>query len=137
MDQPKDADANIDAGRPMSQSRRLWIVLSILLGALSAMIAYKEHRHAFAIVEYADGMADQAFWARAQEDPRLSNCDWSTAHHDAPYDGHSMVTCDTKDPFTPALPWAFLPAAVMAAFVLAVRRSYWSPTKVARRYSRK
>jgi hypothetical protein len=124
MDEQKDADDNMNARRPMSPSRRLWIVLSILLGVLSAMVAYKENSHAFAIVEDPDGMADQAFWGKAKADPGLSNCNWNTARHDAPYDGHAMVTCDTRDPFTPALLWALMPAALMAAFILIVRRTY-------------
>ena len=124
MDQQNYADAKMNDRRAMSRSRRLWIVLSIILGVLAAMVAYREHRHAFAIVAYPDGMSDQAFWAKARADPALSSCAWNTAHHDAPYDGHAMVTCDTRDPLTPALPWAFLPAALMAAFVLTVRRIY-------------
>ena len=124
MQHQSDADVTISTRLPMSRARRLWIVLSIILGALSAIIGYKEHREATAIIDYPDGIADQAFWAKAKADAALSNCDWNTAHHDAPYDGQTMVTCDTRDPFSAALLWALLPAAIMAAFVLAVRQTY-------------
>jgi hypothetical protein len=108
----------------MSRARRLWIVLSIALGVLSGMVAYKEYRQSFAIFEYPDGVADQAFWTKAKADPQLASCNWNTAIHDAPYDGYAMVTCDTTDPYVPALVWALFPAALMAAFILIVRRAY-------------
>ena len=41
--------------------------------------------------------------------------------HDAPYDGFTMVTCDTNDPYTPALLWALVPAVLMAGVILTMR----------------
>ena len=75
---------SMDALRHMSRSRRLWLVLSVILGALSGMVAYKENSQAFAIVEYPEGIAEQAFWSKAHADPELSNCNWKNARHDAP-----------------------------------------------------
>ena len=124
MAQYDDTNANM-IGRPaMSRSRRLWIVLSIALGILSGMVAYKAYRQSYAIVEYPDGVTDQAFWTNAKADPELASCNWNTAHRDAPFDGQAMVTCDTRDPFLPTLLWALLPAALLAALILLVRKTY-------------
>lgn len=90
------------------------------------MIAYKEHRRAIAIIEYPDGMTSEMFWSKAKANAALSNCDWNTARNDPPYEGQAMVTCDNRDPYSAALLWALLPAALMAAFVNAVRLTYSS-----------
>jgi hypothetical protein len=106
----------------MSGWRRLWIVLSILLGAPTFLIAYTDSR-GFASVPWSGD--NNAFWSAARNTTELSNCDWATAKASPSYDGASYyVSCSTNNAFWSALLWALLPAALMAIGGLTVRWVY-------------
>lgn len=116
----------------MSGWRRLWIVLSIILGALAFLAAYDANSSGFAEVKYTDGMSNAAFWQKARESSALSDCDWTTAKADAGFSDSMFVTCTNKNPAGPAFLWALAPAAFMAAAGLTIRwiyRGFRSPKK--------
>ena len=108
--------------KPMSGWRRLWLVLSVLFGALAFWIAHDSYSRAWAHVPWNGD--NKAFWSAAHSNPRLSECDWSTAEAKYPIGHEYTVYCETRYPFTRALPWAFVPALFMAAVGLAIRWIY-------------
>lgn len=112
------------ARRPMSGWRRLWIVLSILLGAVTYLIEYDAYSRASAFIEYQGNNED--FWRLAHRTRALGNCDWATAKADTEYpNSHGyVVSCTNADPWLFASLWALLPAALMAAIGLTVRWIY-------------
>jgi hypothetical protein len=105
--------------KPMSGWRRLWIVLSVIFGALAFTEAWHDYSHASAWVAY-DGNS-VAFWARARADEGLRGCDVSTMRTGYQSGNGWWVSCDTSDPFTPALLWFFAPGMAMAVIGLTVR----------------
>ena len=108
--------------KPMSGWRRLWLVLSVLLGAFAFLLANDNYSQAWADVAWNGD--NEAFWQAAHANPRLSNCDWGTAEAKYPNGGSYTVYCQTADPWLFALIWAFFPAVIMAAVGLTVRWVY-------------
>ena len=114
---------------PMSGWRRLWIVLSVLLGVPAFAIAYGNASKAYVYEEPSDyvktlqgqGYADAYFAEAKRSHTELNACILSTAR----VEGNS-ITCD-RDPYNAALAgigWALLPAMIMMAFGLTIRWVY-------------
>jgi hypothetical protein len=108
--------------RPMSGWRRLWIVLSILFGVPTFLLAYDSSSSAYADIAWNGD--NNAFWSAAYADPALRDCDWNTAKAANAGGAYAMVSCNTKYPLFPALLWALAPALLMAVVGLVVRWIY-------------
>lgn len=118
----QNKEARKAARKTMSGWRRLWIVSSVVFGVLAFLIAHENNSRASSYVSWNGN--DEAFWSAAYADPALAGCDWRTAEAKYPIAGSYSVSCETRDPFTPALPWAFLPAMFMAVVGLTLRWIY-------------
>ena len=117
--------------KPMSGWRRLWIVLSVVLGGISFAIALDAYSRASAVVPY-HGNGDTAFWQRAQESPSLRDCEAATMKAEFETGDGWWVSCQNGDPYTPAFLWAIVPAVFMAAVGLTLRwiyKGFRQPTK--------
>jgi len=110
------------ARKPMSGWRRLWIVLSIVFGALAFWVAFDANYRIWADVPWHGD--NDAFWSAAHANPQLHDCNWETAEAKYPIGEMYTVYCITKDPFTPALLWALMPALFMALVGLTIRWIY-------------
>ncbi len=94
---------------------RLLIVLSVLFGVPSAMIAYDQNDEAYAYVSYSiDELGNTAFWQKARTEPALKNCQWPTANAQYnQYGKDTTIRCDNDPPYGEAIKWFFLPGIVM------------------------
>ena len=110
------------ANRPsMSGWRRLWIVLSILLGVPAFLIAYQDGSRGYAYIDASQetrSLKGQQFWNQLFEQAKhdrteLRSCIPATVRMDHSYEWSYSITCDRRDAFFPALLWALLPATLM------------------------
>lgn len=108
--------------KPMSGWRRLWIALSVVFGLGAFALAWNANANVLADISY-DGN-DAAFWERARADAQLQACDPLTMRTVFRGTNGWYVSCETKDPFTPALLWSIVPALIMALIGLVVRWIY-------------
>ncbi len=108
----------------MSGWRRLWIVLSLLLGIPAGLIAYDAHDSTYAYVPYTAGMKNEAFWQAAYRHPVLQDCVWSTAEAMPPIGDEAMVTCSISGALDMALVWALAPGLLLGALGLTIRWIY-------------
>lgn len=108
--------------QPMSGWRRLWIVLSVLFGLLTALAAHDEYNDVYtwytpssALDKLAGKDFYRALFAEAsKQNAELKNCDLKTV--DISRSGSDyIIKCKTHTAFavTFALLWALLPAAFM------------------------
>jgi hypothetical protein len=110
------------ARKPLGGWARLWIVVSILLGVLTYLIAHDAYSRASTIIPY-NGNSDH-FWATARASHDLSDCLWATAKADYWMGSEYMVTCQNADPWLFAILWAFVPGLVLAIIGLVCRWIY-------------
>lgn len=113
----------------MSGWKRLWIVLSILLGLVSGAMAFGQVNaidHEFAYQLNGIKFDPAAFKARAEMEPALRNCEWSTAKATA---GSGMsgsrqlfrVRCNDWRRYWITVLFSFLPALILSTIGLTVR----------------
>ncbi len=110
------------ARKPMSGWRRLWIVASLLFGALTYLVAYDNYRRASALMDFNGD--SEAFWMAAHHNRELGNCIWATAKADHWTGTTYMISCQNADPWLFASLWAFLPAIILAVVGITVRWVY-------------
>ena len=117
---------------PMSGWRRLWIVLSILIGVPTLLIAYHDGSHVNAYItadQKIQSLTGQQFWDQLalqakRERSELGSCIPATVRMEHAYEWSYSITCDRNDALVPALLWALLPAALMWAVGKTMRWIY-------------
>lgn len=94
---------------------RLIIVLSVLFGVPSAMIAYDINDNSSATVYYTvKGMGSGEFWRKALSEPELKNCKWKTARAQYwSYNRSTSISCDNYPPLGQSIKWFLIPGGIM------------------------